>query len=62
MTPANGAEIINLTVAFTLAVGIGFIIVGIRGRQNWLKFWGGLTCCCYIAYFFRGYLGIPVLG
>ncbi len=57
----SSADLVTATVVFTLAVGIVFLILGVRGRQNWLKFWGGLTCLCCAAYFLRGTLGLSWL-
>lgn len=57
----NGSELITATVWFTLAVGIVFIAAGIRGRQHWLQFWGGLTCLSCALYFGRDWLNLAAL-
>ena len=33
--------------------------MGVKGRQRWLQFWGGLTCMVRAAYFARGLFGVP---
>ena len=55
----SSAYIVTATVWFTLAIGIGFVVVGIRGKQTWLQFWGVLTCLCCAVYFMRSWLGLP---
>lgn len=52
----TAGDIVLATVLFTLLVGIGFLIAGVKGRQRWLQFWGGLTCFCCVAYFARGWI------
>lgn len=47
-----GSDSVSLTVAMTLAIGVGFLIVGWRGRQWWLAIWGAITiviCGVYYA-------------
>jgi hypothetical protein len=56
--PQAGGDFVALTVWFTLFVGIAFLVVGIRGRQRWLQFWGALTCVSCLAYFGRGFFGL----
>jgi len=55
----NTLDVVTATVCFTLVVGILFVVVGWRGQQRWLQFWGALTCLCCAAYFLRGWLGLP---
>ena len=55
----SSAYIVTATVWFTLAIGIGFIIAGVRGQQTWLQFWGALTCVSCAIYFMRSWLGLP---
>ena len=57
----SSADVVTATVVFTLAVGIVFLFLGVRGKQNWLKFWGGLTCLCCAVYFMRGLFGLAWL-
>jgi len=38
------------TAVFSLLVGIGFVLAGIRGRQRWLIFWGGMMIIASLAY------------
>jgi hypothetical protein len=33
---ATSAEFVTLTVWLTLFIGLGFVIVGIKGQQRWL--------------------------
>jgi 1,4-dihydroxy-2-naphthoate octaprenyltransferase len=57
LTPVDASgDLITATVIFTLFIGIVFLLAGLRGRQSWLQFWGGLTCLCCGAYFMRGWL------
>lgn len=57
----SSADLVTATVVFTLVIGIVLIALGVRGHQNWLKYWGGLTCVCCAAYFMRGMLGLDWL-
>jgi hypothetical protein len=41
--PANTADWIGFGAWVALAAGICLLILGFHGRQQWLKFWGGLT-------------------
>ena len=62
MQPASSSgDVVLATVWFTLFVGIAFVVIGTRGKQRWLQFWGGLTCLCCAAYFLRDWLGLPAL-
>lgn len=38
------------TAIFSLITGIGFIIAGLKGRQLWLAFWGGVMVLASAAY------------
>ncbi|MDH5445425.1 MAG: hypothetical protein OEY52_07695 [Gammaproteobacteria bacterium] len=38
------------TAIFSLFTGIGFIIAGIRGKQIWLAFWGGVMVLASLGY------------
>ncbi len=60
-THAGSLDVVNGTVWFTLLVGIVFLVAGLRGRQRWLQFWGGLTVVCCAVYFARGLLGFPAV-
>ena len=42
------------TAFFSLLTGVGFIVAGIRGRQRWLIFWGGVMVLASMGYL--GYL------
>jgi hypothetical protein len=53
------ADLVTATVWFTLAVGVALVVLGARGRQRWLGFWGVLTCLCCIAYLVAGWLALP---
>lgn len=62
METAHGSgDVVVATVWFTLLVGVLFVVVGIRGRQRWLRFWGVLTCLCCTVYFLRDWLGLTAL-
>ena len=55
MVPAQASvDIVTVTVWVTLLIGVLFVVVGIRGQQRWLRFWGALTCLCCGVYFVRG--------
>lgn len=54
----NSAGVVTGTVWFTLLVGIIFIVLGYRGKQRWLQFWGWLTCLLCGVYFFRDVIGL----
>ena len=47
---ANSADVVTFTVVLTCLIGIGFVIAGIRAKQIWLTFWGGLSVIAAIAY------------
>ncbi len=63
-TPLDGTyggsgDFVTLTVWLTLAIGIGFLVVGLRAKQRWLAAWGGLTvvaCGIYGTAVWRGWL------
>ena len=55
---ANSVHFVELTVYVTLLIGVGFLIAGYRGRQSWLKIWGGLTIFACAAFFVAQYLGL----
>ena len=55
------ATVVVATVWATLFIGILFVVIGVRARQRWLRFWGVLTCLCCAAYFLRGPLGLDAL-
>jgi len=38
------------TAVFSLFTGIGFVVAGIKGRQRWLAFWGGLMALVSVVY------------
>jgi hypothetical protein len=57
----NTGDVVTGTVWFTLFVGVLFLVVGVRARQRWLQFWGGLTCICCALYFARDVLGLERL-
>ena len=38
------------TAVFSLITGIGFVVAGVKGRQRWLAFWGGLMSLVSVAY------------
>ena len=59
---SNTGDVVELTVWFTLFCGIVLLFMGIKGRQRWLQFWGGLTLLCCAVYFFRGMLGLDIGG
>ncbi len=60
-TAAGTGDVVLATVWTTLLIGVVFIFLGIRGRQLWLQFWGGLTVFSCGLYFFRGLLGLDRL-
>lgn len=47
--------VVNVGVVLTLVVGVVLLVMGVKGRQRWLQFWGGLTCLVCAAYFARGW-------
>ncbi len=47
-TVANGLP--DVTVAFTLIVGIIFIVMGRFGKQWWVIFWGVITILAVAFY------------
>jgi len=57
----GSADVVLATVWATLVIGILFVLIGVRARQRWLRFWGVLTCLCCGAYFLRGPLGLATL-
>ncbi len=54
----NTGSVVEFTVWITLLCGIALLMMGLRGEQRWLRFWGGLTIICCGVYFFRGPLGL----
>jgi hypothetical protein len=62
--PVEGAyggsgDFVSFTVWITFAIGIGFLVVGLRAGQRWLAVWGGLTiiaCGIYAFAIWRGLL------
>jgi 1,4-dihydroxy-2-naphthoate octaprenyltransferase len=63
LVPAEAsADLVSATVAITLVIGVLFLVAGLRARQAWLAFWGGLTCLCCLAYYLRGWLGFTLPG
>ncbi|MGE0485454.1 MAG: hypothetical protein AB7Q81_15025 [Gammaproteobacteria bacterium] len=57
----TSGDVVTGTVWFTLCVGVLFLVAGVRGRQRWLQFWGGMTCVCCALYFARDLLGFSRL-
>ncbi len=60
--PQPSDDFVTLTVWMTLAIGIGFLIVGIRGKQRWMTFWGGFTIIACAVYFWYVVSGWPFAG
>ena len=54
--------VVEFTVWVTLACGIALLVMGVKGDQRWLRFWGGLTILCCVVYFLRGPLGLSLPG
>ena len=52
-------EIVTAAVVLTLFAGIALLVMGVKGRQRWLQFWGGLTCMVCAAYFALRLFGVP---
>ncbi|MGR8921109.1 MAG: hypothetical protein ACU85V_15945 [Gammaproteobacteria bacterium] len=62
LEPATSSgDVVVGTVWFTLLVGVIFIVAGVRGRQRWLQFWGGLTCVSCAVYFAWRWSGASLL-
>ena len=55
---ATSAEFVTLTVWLTLFIGLGFVVVGIKGQQRWLVAWGGITIVACSSYAIAISLGL----
>ena len=58
---SSSADVVFATVCFTLLIGVIFLFAGIKAKQRWLQFWGGLTVICCAAYFLRDVFGLSAL-
>lgn len=55
-TQSQGEDGLSIfTAVFSMLTGIGFIVAGIRGKQIWLAFWGGVMVLASV-----GYLGFVI--
>ena len=48
------SNMVTAGVVLTLVVGVILLVMGVKGRQRWLQFWGALTCLVCATYFARG--------
>jgi len=47
--PITAYMFVGISV-YGLLAGTGFIMMGLRGRQYWMAFWGGGLVICSILY------------